>query len=170
MPRPAPGEFPAYTEAYIAMVKGNSVGEIVNNHEEALQIFYNNLPEEKAGFSYAPGKWTMKELLQHVIDTERIFSYRALRIARKDTTPLPGFSEQAYGEHSYANNRTMASLKEELNAVHKASLLLIQSFNEEQLKQTGTTSNSHITVNTIVFVLYGHLLHHKKVLEDKYLN
>lgn len=140
MPRPATGEFPAYTEGYIALVEGNSVTEIVNNHEEELLVFFNNLPEEKAGYSYAPGKWTIKELLQHVIDTERIFSYRALRIARKDTTPLPGFNEQAYGEHSLANKRTLAALKEEFNAVHKASLLLIQSFNEKQLTQNGTTA------------------------------
>ena len=169
MPRPIQGEFPEYTRRYIELVKGKSVNEIIDNHEDEILSFYQNLPEHKAAFSYAPGKWNVKELLQHVIDTERIFTYRALCIARKDTTPLPGFDEEVYAIHSLANNRTLSALKEEFIAVHKASLALIQSFNNDQFAQIGLTNNSSITVNTIVFVIYGHLLHHKKILLDKYL-
>ena len=169
MPKPAEGEFPPFTQAYINLVKGDSVVEVIANHTEELNSFYNALPEDKADYKYEAGKWTIKEVLQHVIDAERIFAYRALRIARKDTTPLPGFDENNYTANANANARTLASLKDEFSIIRRSTVLLLQSFNEDQLKQKGTASNHAVTVNAIAFILYGHLLHHKKIIEERYL-
>ena len=170
MPRPLEGEFAPYTKAYIDLAKGDSVAEVIANHTEELNNFYNNLPEDKADYKYDEGKWTIKEVLQHVIDAERIFAYRALRIARKDATPLPGFDENNYTINANAKARTLASLKQEFDVVRNSTVLLLQSFDEEQLKQKGTASDQPVTVNSLAFIIYGHLLHHKNVITDRYLN
>ena len=111
----------------------------------------------------------MKELLQHVIDAERIFSYRILRIARKDKTPLASFDEDNYAANSLASERNFDSIKEEFLAVRKATDLLLLSLNEEQLAQQGIASELPVTANAIAFITFGHMLHHKGVLEEKYL-
>ncbi len=170
MPRPNPQDAAEFYHNYIKHAKGDSVNQVMNDFAAPLKEFYNSLPEEKAGYAYAPGKWTIKELLQHVIDAERIFAYRALCIARKDITPLPGFDENSYAEKSNANSRSIQSLKEEFNAVRNSTNLMLHSFNEDQLNTTGTASNKSITVNAIAFIIYGHLLHHKKILEERYLS
>lgn len=169
MSKPVEGEFAPYTLAYITLVKGDSVAEVIANHTEELNDFYNNLPEDKADYKYEEGKWTIKEVLQHVIDAERIFAYRALRIARKDATPLPGFDENTYTINSNAKARTLASLKEEFAAVRRSTVLLLQSFNDEQLNQKGVASNQPVTVNSIAYIAYGHLLHHKNIIAERYL-
>jgi uncharacterized damage-inducible protein DinB len=167
--RPAPQDAAEFYHGYINHAKGNSVGEIITHHGTKLKEFYNGLPEEKGAYAYAQGKWTIKELLQHVIDAERIFAYRALRFARKDATPLPSFDENAYAQHSYAADRTLQSLKDEFNAVRASTDMMLSSFNEDQLNASGTASNKHITVNALAFIIYGHLLHHKAIIEERYL-
>lgn len=169
MPRPQETDFPEYFARYIAKVSGNHIMEAIQNHSADLTDFYNRLPEQKAGYRYAPGKWTIKEVLQHVTDTERIFSYRVLRIARKDRTPLPSFDENSYAENSRANEKSLSSIKEEFLAVRKATDLLLSGLNDEQLSEQGISSNMPVTVNAICFIIYGHLMHHKLVLEEKYL-
>ncbi|HRI20355.1 MAG TPA: DinB family protein [Panacibacter sp.] len=170
MPRPNPQDAAEFYHNYISYAKGNSPAEVMTGFTTAIKDFYNNLPEAKAGYAYAPGKWTIKDLIQHLIDAERIFAYRALRIARKDTTPLPGFDENNYAVNSNANSRTLQSLKEEFNAVRTSTNLMLQSFTEDQLNATGTASNNSITVNAIAFIIFGHLLHHKKIIEERYLS
>jgi uncharacterized damage-inducible protein DinB len=167
--RPAPRDAAEFYHGYINHAKGNSVAELMTNHGMNLKEFYNGLPEEKADYAYAPGKWTIKELLQHIIDAERIFAYRALRFARKDTTPLPSFDENAYAQHSNAAERTFQSLKDEFNAVRTSTDIMLSSFNEDQLNASGTANNKHITVNALAFIIYGHLLHHKAIIEERYL-
>ncbi|MGI8949965.1 MAG: DinB family protein [Chitinophagaceae bacterium] len=169
MPRPQNGEFAPYFQRYIDYVKADSLSEAIANYEDDIHSFYNQLPDEKANYFYDEGKWTVKELLQHVIDAERVFSYRVLWIARKDTAPLPSFDEKNFAKNSFANTRTLNSLKEEFNAEHKSTLLLLKSFNEEQLQQKGIAGEKEISVNALGFIIYGHLLHHKKVLLEKYL-
>ncbi|HXL55208.1 MAG TPA: DinB family protein [Chitinophagaceae bacterium] len=169
MARPAPQDSSEFYHGYIDHAKGNSVAEVMANHSVQLKEFYNNLPEEKADYAYASGKWTIKEVLQHVIDAERVFSYRALRFARKDSTPLPSFDENSFAQNSNAANRTLRSLKGEFNAVRNSTDLMIASFNEEQLNARGIASNKSITVNALTFIIYGHLLHHKAILEERYL-
>ncbi|MEA3427189.1 MAG: DinB family protein [Bacteroidota bacterium] len=169
MPRPQSSEFPSYFARYISQVATDSVAEAVQRYAAVLNDFYTSLPEEKADYRYAEGKWTIKELLQHVIDAERIFAYRILRISRKDTTPLASFDEDLYVQNAQADKRSLASLKEEFLAVRRSSDLLLASLSEEQLAEQGTASNLPVTANAIGFILFGHLLHHKAVLEERYL-
>jgi uncharacterized damage-inducible protein DinB len=167
--RPTSQDAAEFYHGYINHAKGNSIEELITNHVVKLKEFYSNLPGEKADYAYAQGKWTIKELFQHIIDAERIFVYRALRFARKDTTPLASFDENAYAQHSNAANRTFQSLKDEFNAVRASTDMMLASLNEEQLNASGTASNKHITVNALAFIIYGHLLHHKAIIEERYL-
>jgi len=169
MSRPNPQDAAAYYHRYINYVQGNSLQQAMQNHLHEIKDFYNNLPQEKAAYAYAEGKWTVKELLQHVIDTERIFGYRALCISRKDTTPLPGFEENDYAATSNANSRTLQSLKEEFNAVRHSTDCMLASLNDDQLSSTGTASGNSITANAVAFIILGHLLHHKAILQERYL-
>lgn len=166
---PKEGDYSTFYKRYIDLVEVDNVADVIKTYSKPVSDFYNNLPEDKAAYAYADGKWTLKQLLQHIIDAERIFSYRALRISRGDTTPLPGFDENTYAYNATAANRALGNLKEEFNAVRLSSDLLLQSFTPEQLQQQGTASNAPITVNAICFILYGHLLHHKNIIQQRYL-
>jgi len=166
--RPKKGEFaPNYLD-YINKTEGENVRELIVIYSEMLNEFVNNLPENKANYAYAPGKWTVKDVLQHMLDAERIFTYRALRFARKDTTILPGFEEDFYAANANASQRSLQSLKDEFVAVRKATDLFFLSLEEEQLQQKGTANNYSTTVHALAFVVFGHLLHHKQVLEERY--
>ncbi|HEX6914298.1 MAG TPA: DinB family protein [Chitinophagaceae bacterium] len=169
MARPQPGDYAAYYETYVGKVNGDSVAAIIDSYSTALMNFYSNLPESKGDYRYAEGKWTVKELFQHVIDTERIFSYRALRIARADQTALASFDENAYAASSDAANRSMQSLRDEFAAVRRSTDIMLSSFSDRQLSQRGTASNQAVTVNALAFIMFGHLVHHKQVLEERYL-
>ncbi len=169
MSRPQASEFPPYFGRYIAQVDADNIMDAVNKYSKVLGDFYNHLPEEKGEYRYATGKWTVKELLLHIVDAERIFSYRMLRIARKDKTPLASFDEDSYAANSEAGNRSFASIKEEFLAVRKATDLLLTTLSEEQLSQVGISSNLAITVNALAYITFGHMLHHKNVLEERYL-
>ncbi len=169
MARPQPNDYAAYYETYVGKVNGENVQEIISIYSNAMLDFYSSLPKEKADHRYAEGKWSIKELLLHIIDAERIFSYRALRIARKDQTPLPGFDENSYTPASKASARSFQSLKDEFAAVRKATDILLSTFDEEQLSQRGTASDQPVTANAIAFIIYGHMLHHKQILEERYL-
>lgn len=132
--------------------------------------FFKNIPEEKWNYRYADDKWTVKGVVQHVIDGERIFCNRALVIARQDTTtPLPSFDEKLYGATSNADDRTKQDLLSELQTVQQSSKKLFASFSDEQLNAKGTVNNYTIDVNTLGFVIIGHCLHHIKILEERYL-
>ncbi len=131
--------------------------------------FVQNIPMEKFDYRYAEGKWTIKEIIQHIIDTERIFAYRALRISRNDTTPLPGFEENDYAKNTEGNLRSLQDLLTELSAVRHSNLLLFKSFSEDQLKRVGVASESPISVRAIGFMLIGHQKHHQKVFGERYL-
>src|SRR4051812_19487689 len=124
MARPAPQDAAEFYHGYINHAKGSSIAEIMTNFAVKLKEFYSSLPEEKGDYAYGPGKWTIKELLQHIIDAERIFTYRALRFARKDTTPLQSFDENAYARNSHAAERSLQSLKNEFNAVRISTDLM----------------------------------------------
>ena len=169
MPKPQTTDFPEFYGVYISKVEADSISKAATLYSDLLREFYTELPEEKAGYRYAEDKWTLKELLQHAVDTERIMSYRLLRISRKDKTPLASFDENEFAANSHANERSFASIKEEFVAVRKATDLLIQSLNEEQLAQQGIASNKPVTANAVGYIIFGHLLHHKKVIEERYL-
>lgn len=169
MARPKTTDFPAYFDRYISRVDTDTLAEAITKYSADLEKFYTNLPETKADYAYAPGKWTLKEVLQHIIDTERVMSYRLLRIARNDKTPLASFDENSFAQFAGASTRSLDELKEEFKAVRKASDLLIRSLNEEQLSRSGTASNLPVTANAVGYIIFGHLLHHKAITEERYL-
>lgn len=169
MSRPLATDTAPYFQKYIALAQGDSVAEIIANHSNNIINFYNNLPAEKADYAYAAGKWTLKDLLQHLMDAERVFVYRALRFARKDAQPLLGFEEDDYAANANAALRSFDSLKQEFAALRASTDMFLQSLTPEQLEQHGSASGNPLTVNAAGFIIYGHLLHHKNVIEEKYL-
>ncbi|MFT4155133.1 DinB family protein [Parafilimonas sp.] len=168
MARPQADESAPFYHKYIALAAGNSVSEIVNTYAFDVQEFYNSLPENKADYAYADGKWTVKEVLQHLTDAERIFAYRALRISRGDKTPLHSFEENDYVENGFAEERSLSSLKQEFNSVRAATDIFLLGLNKEQISRTGTASNNTISVNALAYIIYGHLLHHRNILRERY--
>jgi uncharacterized damage-inducible protein DinB len=168
MARPQPNECAPYYQKYIALAQGNTINEIVNNHAFDMQEFYNSLPDDKADFAYAENKWTIKQVLQHLTDAERVFAYRALRISRNDETPLASFDENEYVKNGFANQRSLSSLKQEFNAVRAATDMFLLSLNNQQVMRLGTASNNPVSVNALAFIIYGHLLHHKNILQERY--
>ncbi|WP_375238678.1 DinB family protein [Aurantibacter sp.] len=131
--------------------------------------FFLSIPVAKHEYRYKNGKWTIKELLSHLIDTERIFNYRALRIARNDKTPMEGFNENDYAVHSFANSRSMESLIEEYKAVKLATIALFNNFSPEVLRQVGVASGHNVSVRAIGFIISGHEIHHVNVIKERYL-
>lgn len=169
MPRPNENDFAPYYGRYIAQVNENDIAAAFANQHALIESSLNAVPADKWDYAYAEGKWTIKEVVQHMIDAERIFAYRALRIARKDETPLPGFDENTYAPASEAGRRTAAELIEEFVTVRKTTELLFRSFTNEMLQHKGTASNQPISVNALGFITLGHFYHHKNILEERYL-
>ncbi len=166
--RPTEQDFAPFYKTYIDKVEGENLQKIVTKYANEFNAFVEAIAEEKEDYKYAPEKWTVKNVLLHIIDVERIFAYRALRFARFDASPLNGFDEDEYALHSFVEQRTLTSIKNEFLAVRKATDLLLLSFTEEQLKQKGVANNYGITVNALAFIIYGHALHHINVLKEKY--
>ncbi len=169
MPRPQQNEFASFYAKYIALATGENISEVIQNHSAAINEFYNSLPESKADYAYALGKWTIKDLLQHLIDAERVFIYRATRFARKDSQGLLGFEENDYAANANVSKRTLQGLKDELTALRKSTDLFLESLDEQQLQQIGSANNNPVSVNAIAFIVFGHLLHHKNIIEERYL-
>lgn len=167
--RPEQGTYPAFLETYISKVKEDNILTALKANTQLLESFLKSIPQDKGDYAYAPGKWTIKQLIIHISDAERIFSYRALRFARGDAQqPLP-FEEDDYAKNSNADKRTLSSVIEELLAIRKATTLLFESFSEETLALTGTTSLGKVTVNSIGYAISGHAAHHIGVAKERYL-
>jgi hypothetical protein len=169
MSKPLPETYPAYFKQYVDQVADEDLSAAFSNQLPVLKAFLNAISEEKSNYAYDTGKWTLKELLQHMIDTERIFNYRALCIARKETASLPGFDENSYAENSNANSRTWRDLVDEFVAVRVTTEFLYSSFNAAALDASGLSNNKPITVISLGFTTLGHFYHHKKVIEERYL-
>ena len=169
MARPQSGDFNNYAQIYVDATTGETVAELLANHSKVILDFVEAISESKASFSYADGKWTVKQLLQHMIDTERIFSYRAVTFARRDTVSLFGFDENEYANAATAAHRTLIDLKKEFSLLRQSTDLFLLSLTDEDLTQIGMASNHVVTVNAIAFIIFGHNLHHIKILEDRYL-
>lgn len=169
MPPPDLSAVPAFYHDYIRLVGSASLDDAIHTHFESLTGLLGNLTEEAWNHAYAPGKWTIKEVVQHIIDAERIFTYRALCIARGEQTPLPGFDENRYAEASMAGSRTGADLLMELFAVGSATICLFRSFSERALAATGLANGAPISVQAIGYILCGHALHHTRIIEQRYI-
>ncbi|WP_438965270.1 DinB family protein [Flavobacterium sp.] len=162
-------EFAPFYANYISLAQSLELTSDFQNQMDSCLEFYKNIADDKLGFSYLPNKWTIKEVLIHVIDCERIFAYRALRIARNDKTPLPGFDENSFTKEVYASNRTLISILKEYTTVRNATISLFESFNEEQLLRVGIASDKTISVRAIGKIIMGHELHHIQVIKERYL-
>jgi len=160
---------PEFYHGYIRQVKAANLADAFEEHQQTSRAFLEAIPPEKWSYRYAEDKWTISELVQHMIDAERIFCYRALRFARRDGTPLPGFEENDYAAASHAHKRSPGSLMEELQVVQRGSALLFASFDAEDLASTGTANGKHVYVEAIGYIIVGHALHHLQVLKERYL-
>ena len=164
-------EYNAFYRNYLELVSHDfDLIDALKNGKEKNLTFYKSIPEDKWHYAYDSGKWTILEVLQHVIDTERIFSYRALRIGRGDKTPLPGFEQDDYIKPSNANERTMHSLIDEYGLVREGTISLFSGFNAEALIETGTASDSALSTRAAGFIICGHEIHHANLIETRYLN
>ena len=168
MPRPSATEYGAFYQTYINYTSGKDYSILVQQYNERIIEAWNAIPTEKINFAYAPDKWTIKQMLQHVIDTERIFAYRALAIARKEPAALLGFDENEYAKNATASHRNWKEMIAEWKIVRQSTNILFGSFTEEDLKQKGTASNLPISVNALGFIIFGHALHHLHVLKERY--
>lgn len=169
MARPNENEYASFYKNYIALVVGNNLTEVVENHAKNIHQFISNIPEEKADFAYTKDKWTVKDLVQHIIDAERIFIYRATRFARKDKQDLLGFEENEYAANANTQNKSLQSLKDELLYLRKSTDIFLVNLDSEQLSESGKANNNTITVNAIGFIIFGHILHHINILQERYL-
>lgn len=166
--RPLAGDFPAYYEPYLARVPEGDLLEFLENQKTDFVTFIRSIPAEKGNFRYAEGKWTVKEVLGHIIDTERIMAYRALAFSRKEHQSIPGFDENTYVENSESNRRSLESLADEFESLRAANLELFASFSAKQLDNIGIANGRDVTVNALVYIIAGHLEHHLQVLKDRY--
>lgn len=169
MNRPQPDEYGAFYQGYINIVNDDVLAELTDQLV-TLPDFLRSVPVAKADFAYAEGKWTIKELLGHIIDTERIMAYRLLRFARNDATELPGFDENHYVRHSNFATQNFFDLIKEFEAVRKANLYLFKSLTDTDLDRKGIASNSPLSVRALLFILAGHAKHHQKIIEERYLS
>lgn len=169
MPKPTPGSFFEYFQKYIDQVTETELMPALQNQLPAIKDFLSGITEEQSAFAYAEGKWTIKEVLQHMIDTERIFAYRALCFARKEAASLPGFEEKDYAANSGTNDRSWQSLSEEMVLLRESTIQLFASFPPGSFDHSGIASQNPITVLAIGFILPGHVTHHMRVIAERYL-
>lgn len=162
-------EYNSYFQSYIDRMAHTDLWEAFSNHRELMTDFIENIDESKLLYRYAEGKWSIKEVILHMIDTERIFSYRALRIGRNDKTHLHGFDEVFFAEYSAADTRSVASLIEEYRAVRIATQVLFRSFTPAVLAQVGVVNNNNVSVRAIAFIILGHEKHHLEIIKERYL-
>ncbi|MFN2261227.1 MAG: DinB family protein [Psychroflexus sp.] len=162
-------EYKPYYDTYLKLVSDNTTLDSALESYFSLIHFYEMLPEEKLMHRYQPEKWTPKQIFQHLIDTERVFSYRALRFARNDFSELSGFNENEYAENCNANNRSLKSLIEEYKHLRLSNISMYESFSDEVLKNKGQASGGYFSVRVIPFILKGHERHHMNVIESRYL-
>lgn len=159
---------PSFYHRYIENLKGADLATALSRHQRTLTGLLQSLPEEKWNFRYAEGKWSIKEMVQHIIDTERIFCFRALCFARGEKASLPGFDENIYAEASEADRRSSADLLEELKNVQAGVVLLFRSFSDAQLKKAGKANGNLVSVEAVGLITVGHAMHHANVLRERY--
>jgi hypothetical protein len=169
MPCPDLSRMPEYYHKYINQVKEDDLVIALRNNTSSFLFMLEMIPTEKLDYRYAEGKWTIKEVLQHIIDTERVFTYRALRFARKDNTPLPGFDQDIFAANAKADKRKWNELVDEFTSLRRATELMFGSFDDAQLESAGTATNVSMYVLGVGYIIVGHCIHHMNILKEKYL-
>ena len=168
IPRPEPGEYAPYYDRYIALVRGTDVLGTLEAQRRQMLLLLSGRDEAEGDFRYAPDKWTVKEILGHVCDTERIFAYRALRISRADRTPLEGFEQDDYVRNGPFARCPLAEIIEDYIAVRRATLTLLRNLDEQAWMLRGIANKNEVTVRALAYIIAGHELHHRRILEEKY--
>jgi DinB superfamily len=168
--KPEAGEYAAYYDKYVSIVSGDDIASVLKTQRVQTMQLLAGRSEREGNFRYAVDKWTVKEVLGHVNDAERIFTYRALRIARGDQTPLPGFEQDDYVRSAGSNERPLANLVEEFADIRSASLALFRSFGRDEWLRRGTASKNEVSVRALAFITAGHELHHRRILEERYFS
>ncbi len=166
---PDASEHAPYYSRYISLVSGHDILAALDEQPRTTLPLFSALNEQQANYRYAADKWSVKEMFGHVIDTERIMSYRAMRIARNDRTPIEGFEQDDYVRYSDLAHVPMGQLIEEFEAVRKGTLLLLRKLTPEAWLRRGIANNNEISVRALAYVIAGHELHHRRVLQEKYL-
>ena len=166
--RPARSEYAAFYAGYVAAAPDGDIVATLEREGARTVAMFRAMPLELADFAYAPGKWTIREVVAHLSDAERVFAYRALRFGRADPTPLPSFDQEIWMPHAHASMRGWTELVDELAAVRAASLPLFRSFAPEDWARTGIASGATVSVRALAWVVAGHEVHHRRVLAERY--
>ncbi|MFN8007573.1 MAG: DinB family protein [Terriglobia bacterium] len=167
--RPGADEYAPFYETYIRLVPAQNLIQVLQEQKrDTLQLF-QSISEEKAAFRYAPGKWSIKEVVGHICDSERIMTYRGLRIARGDQTPLPGFEQDDYVLYAESDRRAFADLAAEYSSVREATLTWVRSLDEKALCRRGSANNKPVSVLALAYIIAGHEQHHINLLRNQYL-
>jgi uncharacterized damage-inducible protein DinB len=166
--RPQAGEYAPYYERYISLIVENDILATLDRQRREMVLLLSGLSEEQGNFRYAPEKWSAKQVLGHVCDTERIFAYRALRIARGDVTPMEGFEQDDYVKNGPFARHAIAEVIEDYIAVRRATISLLRSLEEAAWSRRGIANKNEVTVRAIAYTIAGHEVHHRRILEEKY--
>ena len=169
MNRPERTEYDPYYETYISLVESDDIVGTLAAQLTKLQDLVTALPEEKGAYAYEEGKWSIKEVLSHLIDGERMFAYRLFRISRGDKTPIEGFEQDDYNENAQANRRSFGELLEEFSLLRRANLLLVKNLDDEGWSRVGTANNVQVTSRALIYIMAGHIEHHLGILKQRYL-
>lgn len=166
--RPAPGDYLPYFETYIRLVPEGDILAVLERQSEETGELLSAISEEASAYRYAPGKWSIKELIGHLADTERVMAYRLLRAARGDATPLPGFDENLFVRHASFDRRPWKELQEDLAHVRQSTLRLLRSMEPEAWDRRGMVNGHEMTPLALACIMAGHELHHRNVLKERY--
>lgn len=167
--RPETNEYNAYFKGYIDLVPEGNLIEILLQQIEETKKLCHSLTSEQAEYKYAEGKWSVKEVLGHMADTERVMNYRLLAIARGDSTNLPSFDEKAYAANAHFNQLELHQILFELSNVRQSTLSLLSTLSDQSLQKLGTVNNTPTSARAVAYILAGHELHHLKILKERYL-
>jgi len=168
--RPQPDEYAPYYARYISLVQGEDILGTLDQQRRQTMMLLSGRDEQDGDFRYAPDKWSAKEVLGHVCDTERIFAYRALRISRADATPIEGFEQDDYVRNGPFAHSSLSDLVEDFIAVRRASISLLRNLDEAAWLRRGTANKNEVSVRGIAYIIAGHELHHRGILEEKYFS
>jgi hypothetical protein len=169
MSRPSTADYPAFYETYVKLVQETDLNSTLLASVHEIEHFLLALDAGKADYAYDIGKWTVKQVLQHAIDAERVFAYRALCFARNEQQSLPGFDENEYADHAEVNHRALEELRDEFLTLRQTSVQMFQSFTDEMLRRKGTANKNSISVLSLGYVIVGHWRHHERILRERYL-
>lgn len=166
--KPGPDEYAPYYGKYVSLIAEDDIVAALEKQPPEIVALLSTRKEADGDFRYAPGKWSVKEVLGHVIDTERVFSYRALRIARNDQTPMEGFEQDDYVKYGPFGQCNLAGLVEEFKSVRQATLTLFRGLDEAAWVRRGVANKNEVSVRAIAYIIAGHELHHRNILKEKY--